>query len=108
MVKRMNFFLIHQALIKIINLSPLKFITHHNIFINQVTNQINHFLDILDDLEIADPPDFTETDPFDESMSTELGALLGRSILFYFKKSSIKGPKSGKSSPKFLTYETST
>ena len=62
----------------------------------------NHFLDILDDREMAEPPDLIETDPFDESISTELGALLGRSILFSFKKSSIRGPKSGKSSPKFL------
>ena len=65
----------------------------------------NHFFDILDDLEMAEPP---ETDPFDESISTELGALLGKSILFSFKKSSIKGPKSGKSSPRFLNREEYT
>ena len=68
----------------------------------------NHFLDILDDLEMAEPPDLIETDPFDESISTELGALLGKSILFSFKKSSIKGPKSGKSSPRFLNREEYT
>lgn len=62
----------------------------------------NHFFDIFDDREIAEPPDFTEKEPLEESMSTELGALLGKSTLFSFKNSSISGPKSGKSYPKFL------
>lgn len=44
---------------------------------------LNHFLDIRDDRDIADPPDLM--DPWDDNTSTELGALLGRSILFYFK-----------------------
>ena len=66
-----------------------------------------HFLDILEDLEMAEPPDFIEP-PLEESMSTELGALLGRSMLFYFRKSSIKGPRSGKSSPRFLNEEWCT
>lgn len=65
-------------------------------------------MDIFDDLEIADPPDFMETEPFEESMSTELGALLGRSMLFSFRKSSIRGPRSGKSSPRFLDRERGT
>ena len=56
---------------------------------------------------MADPPDLIEL-PFDDSISTELGALLGRSMLFYFKKSSIKGPRSGKSSPKFLNKLSNT
>jgi hypothetical protein len=65
-------------------------------------------LDILDDLEMADPPDLIETDPFEESMSTELGALLGRSMLFSLRKSSIRGPRSGRSSPRFLDREEGT
>jgi hypothetical protein len=36
----------------------------------------NHFFDILEDLEIADPPDLTDMDPLEEPGSTELGALL--------------------------------
>lgn len=36
----------------------------------------HHFFDIFDDLEIADPPDFTEMEPLDDIISTELGALL--------------------------------
>jgi hypothetical protein len=67
-----------------------------------------HFLDIFEDREMADPPDLMETDPFEESMSTELGALLGRSILFSFRKSSIRGPRSGRSSPMFLNKIIST
>jgi hypothetical protein len=35
-----------------------------------------HFLDILLDLEIADPPDLIDIDPLDDIKSTELGALL--------------------------------
>jgi len=34
---------------------------------------------------MAEPPDFTEKDPLDDIISTELGALLGKSTLFYFK-----------------------
>jgi hypothetical protein len=51
---------------------------------------------------MAEPPDLIETEPLEESISTELGALLGRSILFSLRKSSIKGPRSGRSSPRFL------
>ena len=40
------------------------------------TLQQNHFLDICDDREIADPPDLTEIEPRDDIKSTELGALL--------------------------------
>ena len=35
----------------------------------------HHFLDILEEREIADPPDLTE--PFEDRTYTELGALLG-------------------------------
>jgi len=82
-----------------------------------ITAQINiklllwifyHFLDIFEEREIADPPDLIDTDPLDDNMSTELGALLGISMLFYFKKSSINGPRSGKSSPKFLNSKINT
>lgn len=62
----------------------------------------HHFLDIFEERDMAEPPDLMETEPFEESMSTELGALLGRSMLFSFKKSSISGPRSGRSSPMFL------
>ena len=65
-------------------------------------------MDIFDDLEMAEPPDLMETEPLEESMSTELGALLGRSMLFSLRKSSMSGPRSGKSSPKFLDGEGST
>jgi len=61
-----------------------------------------HFLDIFEEREIAEPPDLTDIDPLEDIMSTELGALLGISILLSFRKSSINGPKSGRSSPKFL------
>lgn len=36
----------------------------------------NHFLDTLLDLDIADPPDFIDIEPFEDIRSTELGALL--------------------------------
>ena len=62
----------------------------------------HHLRDILDEREIAEPPDLTETEPLDDIMSISLGALLGRSMLFSLRKSSIRGPRSGKSSPKFL------
>lgn len=65
---------------------------------------VYHFLDIFDDLEMADPPDFTEIDPRDEFNSIELGALLWISTLFYFSTSYINGPNSGNSCPKFLCY----
>jgi hypothetical protein len=45
----------------------------------------NHFLDILEERDIAEPPDLTEFDPCEDNISTELGALLGISILFSFK-----------------------
>ena len=61
-----------------------------------------HFRDILEEREIADPPDFTETDPLEDIMSISLGALLGRSMLFSLRKSSIRGPRSGRSYPRFL------
>jgi len=35
-----------------------------------------HFFDILLERDIADPPDFMDIEPFDDIMSTELGALL--------------------------------
>ena len=35
-----------------------------------------HFLDIFDDLEIAEPPDLTDIDPLEDIRSIELGALL--------------------------------
>jgi hypothetical protein len=61
-----------------------------------------HFLDIFEERDIADPPDFIDIDPREDIISTELGALLGKSMLLSFIKSSMIGPKSGKSSPKFL------
>jgi hypothetical protein len=59
-------------------------------------------LDILEEREMAEPPERMETDPLEESMSTELGALLGRSMLLSLRKSSRRGPRSGRSSPRFL------
>lgn len=50
---------------------------------------------------MAEPPDLIEL-PLEESMSTELGALLGSSMLLSLRKSSISGPRSGRSSPRFL------
>jgi hypothetical protein len=35
-----------------------------------------HFFDILLEREIAEPPDLIDIDPFEDIMSTELGALL--------------------------------
>lgn len=49
---------------------------------------------------MADPPDLM--DDFSENTVISDGALEGRSILFSLRKSSIRGPRSGKSSPKFL------
>jgi hypothetical protein len=49
---------------------------------------------------MADPPDLIED--FSENTVIYEGALEGRSILFYLRKSSIRGPRSGRSSPKFL------
>jgi hypothetical protein len=37
---------------------------------------IPHFFDILLEREMADPPDFIDIDPFEDIISTELGALL--------------------------------
>jgi hypothetical protein len=37
---------------------------------------ITHFLDILLEREIAEPPDFMDIDPLEDIISTELGALL--------------------------------
>lgn len=74
----------------VINLSLLLITSNH------------HLLEFLEERDIADPPDLAEIEPFDESMSISLGALLGRSMLFSLKKSSMSGPRSGKSSPKFL------
>ena len=65
-------------------------------------NHHSHLLDPFEALEIALPPDLTETEPREDIMSISLGALLGKSMLFSRRKSSIRGPRSGKSSPKFL------
>ena len=56
---------------------------------------------------MAEPPDLIE-EALEESMSTELGALLGRSMLFSLRKSSMRGPKSGRSSPRFLNRDEDT
>ena len=37
---------------------------------------MNHFLDILLDLDMADPPDLIDIEPLEDIKSTELGALL--------------------------------
>ena len=37
--------------------------------------EYNHFLDILEERDIAEPPDLIE--PWEDNISTELGALLG-------------------------------
>jgi hypothetical protein len=37
---------------------------------------MNHFLESLLDLEMADPPDFIDIEPLEDIISTELGALL--------------------------------
>ena len=60
---------------------------------------------LLDDLEIAEPPDLIDIDPLEEA-ATELGALLSISILYYLRTSSIKGPNSGNSFPKLINEET--
>lgn len=48
--------------------------------------------DILEDFDIADPPDLTEIDPRDDIKSTELGALLWIYTLFSRNISSINAP----------------
>ena len=60
---------------------------------NLIQNQ--RLEDILDDLEIAEFPDFTDIDACDDIKPTELGALLSISILCSFKTSSRRGPNSG-------------
>ena len=67
-----------------------------------------HLRDILEEREIADPLDLTETDPREDSISTSLSALLGMSMLFSLRKSSMRGPKSGRSSPRFLNRAKTT
>lgn len=37
---------------------------------------MNHFLESLLDLEMADPPDLIDIEPFEDMRSIELGALL--------------------------------
>ena len=54
-----------------------------------------HLLDILDDLEIAEPPDFTDIEPCEDIKPTELGALFSISIPCSLKTSSSRGPNSG-------------
>lgn len=66
----------------------------------------DHFLDNLLDLDMADPPDLIDIDPLEDIKSTELGALLWISILFYLRTSSNKGPNSGRSSPRFIIERT--
>jgi len=49
---------------------------------------------------MAEPPDFI--DDFSEKTVISEGAREGKSILFSLRKSSISGPRSDKSSPRFL------
>lgn len=67
---------------------------------------MNHFLESLLDLEMADPPDLIDIEPLEDMRSIELGALLWISTLFSFSTSSSNGPNSGKSSPKFIIDRT--
>ncbi len=73
------------------------------VFIYRISNYLFvHCLDTLLDRDMADPPDFIDMEPFDDIMSTELGALLWTSMLFSFSTYSRSGPNSGKSYPKFI------
>lgn len=51
---------------------------------------------------MAEPPDFMDIEPLDDIIDTELGALLWISTLFSRRVSSIRGPSSGNSAPRFL------
>ena len=79
----------------------------HDFIIN---DNIYHLREPLDERDIAEllPPERTDTDPLEDKASISLGALLGKSIPFSRRKSSISGPRSGKSSPKFLNNRRST
>lgn len=67
-----------------------------------------HFFDIFEEREMADPPDLTETDPRDESISISDGAREGKSMPLSLRNSSMRGPRSGRSYPRFLSGRRST
>ena len=72
----------------------------NNFISNVIIHNIRHHCRDCLERDMADPPDLI--DDFSEKTVISEGALEGRSMLFYFRKSSMRGPRSGRSSPRFL------